>query len=465
MAPREGLPGLDSSLPFSAESLDHLFLVFNGAGDPYVDHQPWLSSLENSISRLQNNYNFALSDLEKVARCLPQESRLPTALFLPVEWHRSAFETWQAEVRIADPRPNVTGTTTVRDAVSDTLGDLIMVASPFWRRTLAEHLSVQIRSQLAAVQRNRPAFSGRISILAHAVGAILVLELLHRNLLPSNIDAVVFTGCPVPAYAVLAPDEQQALATIRRLRTQIRFINIYHPLDPVAYRLEPFVLENGEAVPPAVKVAPRRRTFWQDAELFWDDVVYNLWSSLFPRRGANYSNRLTHGEVDGNNTNNDCKYGNGNDDGNTNANGDDNDNDDDNDGSNFHGDRVSLALTERDGVVDLFSSFGGNARGRARLGGSVDRKRKRALRRSSSYVLSSQENEEFDSRDAAGGEVLLSGRIDYELQDGMGVPPLDVMASWGAIKAHSYYWQSLDVSQMLLDITTTSDVAMASREI
>lgn len=479
MPSREGLPGLDSSLQFSAEPLDHLFLVFNGAGDPYVDHQPWLSSLENCLTQLQNNYNLIVTDLEKMARRMPSQVELPSALFLPVEWHRSAFETWQSEVRVADPRPNLTGMTTVRDAVSDMMGDIIMVASPFWRRTIADHLSLQIQSQIAAVRRNRPAFSGRVSLVAHALGSILVTELLHRDLIPVSVDAVVFTGCPLPVYAVLAPDEQHSLATIRRLRSRIRFINVFHPFDPVAYRLEPFVFSDSEHVPPAVKVSPRRRSFWHDAELFWDDIVYNLWSSLFPRREGAASNRRVHVETDNDEVKNDEDESN-NSDGANNVNGcDDGENSsDDINGSNDNGVNgvdngdsadADVVCNERtrtghSGVGNLFSSYGGNTHGRARLDSSSNR-RKGALRHSSSYIVKSQnDGDECDQRDAAGGEVLLSGRIDYELQDGMAVPPLDVMASWGAIKAHSYYWQSLDLAQMLLDIVMTSDDAMATRE-
>lgn len=416
----QGLIGLDSSLPFSPDPLHHVFLVIPGAGDPYVHHQPWLSSLEHSLARLQNNYNLALSDLQKLSRTALTDDNSFEALFLPVEWHRAAFETWQREVRCANIRPTVPDVTTVRDAVSETMGDIIMMSSPFWRRALSDHIASQIRSQLAAVSRNRPAFSGRVSLLAHSIGCNLALELLHREMLSAEIDAVVLVGCPIPAYAALGPDEQPALSTIRNLRSKIRFINVFHPLDPVAYRLEPFIMPQGSAIPPAVKVAPRRRSFWRDAETFWDDIVFNLWSTLFSGKENAHQNDETH--------------------------------DDDEE------DHQNRALD------NLFSSFGGNTRGKARVADAGQRERKREeLRRCSSGHLA-RSGEQDSGRTQEGSDVLLSGRIDYELQDGMGMPPLDVMASWGALKAHTYYWQSFDIAQMLLDIVVTSDNAIASRE-
>lgn len=459
MPPREGLPGLDTSLAFSAEPLDHLFIVIHGAGDPYVDHQPWMSSLESSLAHLQRNYDLVVQQQTQAARRASTLLKAPSVLFLPVEWHRPAFESWQAEIRHAEPRPAFPGApTTVRDAVAEMTGDVLMLASPFWRKSIARHLSSQIASQVAAVRRNRPAFSGHISLLAHSIAAMLAVELIHRDLLVDlQLDSVVLAGCPIVAYAALAPDggHQISLATIRKERNRIRFINVFHPLDPVAYRIEPFVLAEGETLQSAIRVTPQKRTFWDDASMFWDDVVYNLWSTLFPERpGAAQRRRAS----------------------------------DKNEGTK--------------GMADLFSIFGGNQRGKERVEQEEDDVAARSpetrlmqvsnpigMRRSSSYVVQAPKRkpdeeedvvEEKDVRqldtEEAGGEdnkageyktggseVLLSDRIDYELQDGMGVPPLDVMASWGAIKAHTYYWQSLDVAQMLLDIATTSDDAMASR--
>lgn len=449
MPPREGLPGLDSSVPFSAQPLDHLFLVFHGAGDPYDDHPPWLQSLESCISKLQTNYNLMRSHIEKINRHIPpptensttttvsssssatatpvdedepstsnanptNSTRLPTALFLPVEWHRSAFETWQSEIRIANPQPLSTSTSTssqtshitaIREALSDTIGDIIMMSSPFWRKEICKHIYKQIESQISAVIRNRPSFSGRISILAHSIGCIIALDCLNENNLYTKIDSVFMTGNPISAYAVLVPDNQSALSIIRKLRYNVRFINVFHPLDPVAYRLEPFILEKFHVGLSPVKVEPKRRSFWQDAELFWDDVVYNLCSSLIPKQQQ----------------------------------------------------RDDVQQHNEDFVGKVFS----------KCNSEKDIKRKRALRRSSSYILSSEHDDDNinNNIDYSHGQeiVLLSGRIDYELQDGMSVPPIDVMASWGAIKAHGYYWQSLDVAQMLLDITMTSETAISSR--
>ena len=484
MPPVEGLPGIDSSIPFSPDPLHHLFIVIPGGGDPYVDHPPWMSSLENCLSFLSKNFNLVSDNLQKIIRHHNSSFTPPSVMFLPVEWHRPAFQTWQAELYQAQPDNSTNSLLpTVRSAVAETIGDILLPASPFWRSTIATHLFKQIQKQISAVRRNRPLFSGRVSLFAHSVGAVLAVELLQQKLeeLDISLDAVVFTGCPLAAYAALAPGEdQKALVVIRKLRKEIRFFNLFHPLDPVAYRLEPFVLNEGDSLQPAIQVTPRKRTFWDDASLFWDDVVFNLWSTLFQgteRRPTQRDGRSSEGRVSGT------------------------------------------------GTVDLFSMFGGNQRGNAsmdneQLNDTIDEKKTNDLtkspghvmegvkkrvemRRTSSYVVLTpkkmrpvksemwdikmttdgsdgdgddekkmdivEKNKEMEMKTdqkeciAGGSEVLLSNRIDYELRDGMGIPPLDVMASWGAIKAHTYYWQSMDVAQMLFDIAITCEDSMTQR--
>lgn len=370
MPPREGLTGLDTSLPYSAEPLSHVFLIIPGAGDPYIDQPPWLSSLETCLHHLSTNY-----------KLLTRRTRTPSALFLPVQWHTVASDTWQSTLSQAHP---TVPAPRIRHAVAETLGDVLLPASPFWRSAIARHVAAQIQTQLAGVRRNRPAFSGRVSIVAHSVGGMIAVQLLADQLLDIDVDAVVFTGCPLSAYAALAPDKNQiALSTIRKFRSSIRFFNVFHPLDPVAFRLEPFVVDKLEE---CVKVAALKRTFWDDAGLFWDDVVYNLWSTLFPPGHRN---------------------------------------------NTPFGDMLRIGSVQRESEVD-------------------DEVRRKAIYK--------------DGDEMGGREVLLGGRIDFELEDGMRVPPLDVMASWGAIKAHSYYWQCADVAQMLVDIAATSDEAKKMRK-
>lgn len=396
MPPQHGLPGLDVSLPFSSAPVSHLFLVLPGLGDPYQHHPPFHTSLESNLRLLQANTS-------------------PSLLFLPLDWHTSAAHTWRLPLHPFHPP------TAVRAAVADTAGDLLLLASPFWRLSIARRLADQARAQLAAVRRNRPAFSGRVSLLAHSVSALLAVELVHHRLLPAlRLDAVILLGAPLAAYAALAPDsgKQTCLATVRTRRHDLRFVNVFHPLDPVAYRLEPFVRDDQEPVRDPVRVRPHSRSFWDDAALFWDDIVDNLSRAdlfaMFARRAP-----------------------------------------------------PTRAADERQTAADERVEKHDDGRPQARRAAAA------GLRRSSSYVCAEPgadarggESAERDGERASGtggSEVLLSDRIDYELQDGMGVPLLDVMASWGAIKAHAYYWKSADVAQIILDVAATSEEAFARR--
>lgn len=386
MPPSTHLPGLDTSLHFSRDPLDHLFLVLPGAGDPYIHHPPWLTSLPKALDVLQQNYNLLTTQRRRHFSTFSP----PTVLFLPLEWHTSASITWQNQLQHALPQPP-SERPSVRDAVADTMGDMLLMGSEIWRQAIAKHVTEQINLQIANVKRNRPRWSGRLSFLVHSIGALILTEMLTMRLLSHiEIDSVVFGGCVIPMYAALAPDAKiNPVDTIRNERPTLRFVNVFHPLDPVAYRLEPMIM-GGDTK--AVRVKPIRIGFWEDAGGFWEDVVESLWDTLFAGRGG-----------------------------------------------------------DRGGFWELF--------------GQKHRKEDRKpTRKNVNYEVEEQTKGEPGEVKRGGSEVLLSDRIDYELQDGMGVPRLDVLASWGAIKAHTYYWQSLDVAQIILDIAVTSDVSMESRK-
>lgn len=300
----------------------------------------------------------------------------------------------------------------MRRALAESVGDVIMMASPFWRHAIAKLVEQQIKDQVAAVKRNRPKFSGRLSIVAHSISAMIVTDLLDRPSFDVQIDAVVFLGCPIAAYSALAPGAQQsALATIRKLRQRVRFFNVFHPMDPVAFRLEPFLFDERQLAKP-VLVAAQKRTFWDDVGLFWDDVAYNLWSLMF----------ATH-----------------------------------RDDTQSH---PSDQAARRESIDDLWPLFGnGTGRNRRSSTSAPD------AWRHSGYIVATQQHADTDDKEleAGGSEVMLSGRIDFELSDGMSSAPFDVVASWGAVKAHQYYWDSVDVAQLLLDIGVTSQLALAQR--
>jgi len=110
-----------------------------------------------------------------------------------------------------------------------------------------------VEAALARFLKHHPHHSGSIVLAGHSLGGAILFELL-RSQTPklSFTPGALFTmGSPTGLFlhvADSAPEESFALPG------GTRFFNIFHPLDPVAYRIEPLIKEDLEKLEPA-KVA------------------------------------------------------------------------------------------------------------------------------------------------------------------------------------------------------------------
>jgi hypothetical protein len=418
----DGLLGLDRSIDFSSAPLDHVVLVIHGLGDQYTDSPPWLTALETNMRQLQRAVN-RLNDP------LSRHTAPPAVLLVPLEYHTHAQTELARALRPSAPR--VRGQQpAVRVGLTETVGDVLLAASPRFRDTICEELKEQALDQLAAVRRARPAFSsGRFSVFAHSTGAVYALHMLASGAFDGlpGFDALIMAGSPAPAYFALDLEYSGRLraAVAERRAGGARVVNVYHSLDPASFRLEPWMVDGGGAgastgaARPPVRVGQvDKQTAWKEATAFVDDTVQTVMSTLFPRRRAGQQKAPpvppTERERAGA-----CHSG-------------------ADDGDSGAADASSLAPpTEHPARREDEGDPG-----------------RRPMRRNKSYVL---EAEAAGGQDVVmGSEILLGDRLDYELQDGMDASQIDVVTNWAAVKAHAFYWRSTDVARILVDIARTS---------
>jgi hypothetical protein len=454
-----------------------VIIVVHGLGDQYTESPPWTTSLETSLRTLQRNvtrqsaqrggsrfgggaesaapapavptasgattvsFPSASDAPAGLAKSAPPRfpvslspadaanavTDAPTVLLVPLEYHAAA----QAELSDALaphlPARNAAAAAPVRNGIQETLGDVLVASSAAYRAVIAAELRLQIGEQIAAVHRARPNFpSGRVSILAHSTGAVFVLDLLQRGSLDDihALDALILVGSPAAAFFALdsnfANAVRRAIQTRRESRT-LRIFNVYHALDPVSYRLAPFLVsgmsspdisglhdesaDRFASVPPPVQVGQfDKQNMWEGATSFWDDAVQNVLSALFP--GRKVDDAMSQSSTPG------CAES--------------------ADSSTASTRRHSNPLLRR-------SSSSG----------------KSATRANRIYMIRS-EGEGEEDRILAGSEALQGNHVDFELQDSMGSPSIDVVSNWAAVQAHGFYWRSLEISRIIVDVATTS---------
>ena len=110
-----------------------------------------------------------------------------------------------------------------------------------------------VEAALARFKKHHPKHSGSIVLAGHSLGGAILFELLRSQApkLTFTPQALFTMGSPTGLFLHVAdavPGESFALPG------GTRFFNIFHPLDPVAYRIEPLIKGDLAKLEPA-KVA------------------------------------------------------------------------------------------------------------------------------------------------------------------------------------------------------------------
>uniref|UniRef100_A0A8C2TJ79 DDHD domain containing 1 n=1 Tax=Coturnix japonica TaxID=93934 RepID=A0A8C2TJ79_COTJA len=180
--------------------------------------------------------------------------------FLPVEW-RSKLTLDGDTVDSITP-DKVRG---LRDMLNSSAMDIMYYTSPLYRDELVKGLQQELNRLYTLFCSRNPEFEekgGKVSIVSHSLGCVITYDIM--------------TGWnPVSLYEQLLRKEEEELEDSwmsyeeRRLLEELyltkqrgsqdhilprticnRLLNIFHPTDPVAYRLEPLILKHYSNISP-----------------------------------------------------------------------------------------------------------------------------------------------------------------------------------------------------------------------
>ncbi|KAA8491027.1 putative phospholipase, mitochondrial [Porphyridium purpureum] len=281
-------------LRFSNKRLDHLIIVVHGIGD-MLDSKSLATNVSNLCMSLQTACTLCNFPMSLLVRA--------------VEWHSKMQERWRRLLHRAVPGYPNAPESAVRRALQDYVGDVVLFGSEPWREMLIEEVARQIECEFEMVKRAYPRFSGRCSLFCHSLGGVIGFELFRRGRLPPSItiDNVFCVGSPVAAYLSLEAD---GLAKLREIIVSRdpkypRFYNVYHALDPTAFRWEPFLLWDDKLpLPRAVQIWVTKNpgpfhfvSKWvhiQFAKLFIDEGEEHV-HALPDSRGTLFLDRVTTG--------------------------------------------------------------------------------------------------------------------------------------------------------------------------
>ncbi|XP_004922247.3 uncharacterized protein LOC101741044 isoform X2 [Bombyx mori] len=240
-------------------SIDHLLLLCHGVGsacdmrfrsvEEVVDDFR-ATSLQLVQSHYRNSFdNGAVSRIE----------------VLPISWHASLHS---GETGVDKRLAQVTldSIPKLRSFTNETVLDVLFYTSPVYCQTIIDTVCKELNRIYGIFLKRNPEFRGGVSLGGHSLGSVILYDLLcHQTAKVSRSTEKVFvvgsagTGQssvkypnldfePTALYALGSPIAifecirgVESLGLDFALPTCRKFFNIFHPYDPIAYRIEPLI--------------------------------------------------------------------------------------------------------------------------------------------------------------------------------------------------------------------------------
>lgn len=305
---------------FNDREIDHLVLCVHGIGQ-ILGYKYESVNFTHSINVMRSTMREVFQNEEKYQKLAYGESfdaknethkinnRIQT---LPITWrHRVTFHPHKRmddSGNLGDQRLpslsdiNVEGVKPLRDIVGEVLFDILLYYEPKFMNQILKAVVEELNRIYKLYLERHPGFDGKVHILGHSLGSAIAFDLLamqvegdHKLKLDFDVENLFCVGSPVGAFKLVQRRNIVSRANIKgdydpfdpELKISSpkcqNVYNIFHPCDPVGYRMEPLVKPSfsnmkPEEVPFALKGF---NTQVKSLTSFGDEVQKKIFSNWF----------------------------------------------------------------------------------------------------------------------------------------------------------------------------------------
>eukprot|EP00536_Pseudo-nitzschia_multiseries_P013716 jgi/Psemu1/298521/fgenesh1_pm.603_\ len=275
--------------------VDHLVLVIHGIGEMMKSFDLFglkkVPTIVDCCGYLRDNHSEIL-DARSAQNVPTKDDTAGSKTFgrveyLPVEWHE-AFSIHSTRRPSTDPiyshanqRKNAVGINDIslrtipnlRSFANDTLMDILYFMSPAHHDIIIDIVTFELNFIVNRF-RTLTGFKGEISIIGHSLGSIVAWDILDHQQYDRGVpqtestltkdddsfrypqlnfqtDTVFLLGSPIPVFLMIRNQENPLTASFA-LNGCPKVFNIFHPYDPVSYRIEPLLHPRNAEIEPCI---------------------------------------------------------------------------------------------------------------------------------------------------------------------------------------------------------------------
>ncbi|KAJ0410946.1 hypothetical protein ATCC90586_004299 [Pythium insidiosum] len=169
---------------------------------------------------------------KKAARALNDEV-IDRVKMQSIEWHEDLHEPTGVDSVFDLICPE--GSTGIREFNKETLMDVLYYLSPRYGQLIVDTVTEQLNQKYHIFKEEHPGWDGKVSIFAHSLGSVITYDILTHKRGEVSSNGVRFPGLDF---------------TVENFFAAGRYFNIFHPIDPIAYRVEPLIKQEMHDKPP-----------------------------------------------------------------------------------------------------------------------------------------------------------------------------------------------------------------------
>nr|CCA20336.1 phospholipase putative [Albugo laibachii Nc14] len=277
-------------------TINHLMFIIHGIGQ-HVDFQEGEFKSWNGQSGLDGGSHTFRELFQATLDSTFRE--IPLALEMQsIEWHEDLHGPTGVDNVFDLICPE--GSSSIREFNKDTLMDVLYYLSPRYGQLIINSVTKQLNEKYQIFLDEHPGWEGHVSIFAHSLGSVIAYDILSHqsgndskkelNFPPLNfmVDNFFAAGSPVPVMILSRGDlnieERHFTAGINMPRCN-RYFNIFHPIDPIAYRVEPLIKKEMDKKAPVqlLNAAAVRRSGFVKLQEMWELITAPAHGFPFPR--------------------------------------------------------------------------------------------------------------------------------------------------------------------------------------
>ncbi|KAE9025955.1 hypothetical protein PR003_g10257 [Phytophthora rubi] len=233
-------------------TLNHLVFVIHGIGQ-HIDFRDGEFKSWNGETGVEGG-NHAFRDMFRTMLETTFQD-IPLALEMQsIEWHEDLHEPTGVDNIFDLISPE--GASAIREFNKETFMDVLYYLSPRYGQLIVDSVTQQLNDKYRVFMNEHPGWDGKVSIFAHSLGSMISYDILthkpgevasngvHFPGLEFEVDNFFGVGSPVGVMVLARGDlniDDGEFTPGIKMPSCRRYFNVYHPIDPIAYRIEPLI--------------------------------------------------------------------------------------------------------------------------------------------------------------------------------------------------------------------------------